>query len=131
MVIMPKKHAMLIWKVSWCSMISALYAIYQQHYSLCIVPAGVLITSLNYWRHPIYGWRRNCDISYVCASVIYQSIIAYNMKYAIPYYLCTGVAIAFYPIGRAITNKWHATYAHCAIHIIANIANIILYSAYN
>jgi hypothetical protein len=129
MSIIPKKQYELIWKISWTSLISAVYAFYTKHYRLSIVPTCVLITSLNYWRYPIYGWRRNCDMSCVCLSLIYQSIIAYSMKYSIYYYCCMVVAMLFYPISRMCTNIKFSTYAHCAVHVIANIANIILYTS--
>jgi hypothetical protein len=40
-------------------------------------------------------------------------------------------AVSFYPLGYYYYNRnrnWESTYAHCMIHVIANIGNIVLYS---
>ena len=122
-----------IFRKSFLSLFSCLYAIYNKHYDLAFVPGGVFLTSINYWRHPIYGWRRNVDICYVGSSLIYQCVRAYHSQYRFLHYLTMGLAMTCYPIGRYHYNngeKWHSAYYHSMIHVIANISNIILYSGY-
>ena len=120
-----------IWRVSFLSMLSCSYAIRRGHYDLALVPGGVFLTSLNYWRLPTYGWRRNLDMAYVCGALIYQNIRAYKMTTAVPYYhlMCFGSLL--YPVSIYLYKKefyWWSTYAHCMLHIIANIGNMVLYS---
>ena len=110
-----------------------MYAVYNGHYDLSICTGGVFLTSINYWRYPVYSsWRRYLDIIYVNVALIYQLYAAYKSHCMLHYYLLTFAAIGFYPLGHYYYAKkqfWHSTYAHCALHILANIANLILYSA--
>ena len=119
-----------IWRISFLSLLSSSYAIYRGHYDLAIVPGGIFMTSLNYWRLPTYGWRRNLDIAYVVGSLIYQSVRAYHMPNAMPYYYLVSVSSLFYPMSNYLYKKkyyWSSTCAHCMLHIVANIANVVLY----
>ena len=119
-----------IWRVSFLSMLSCSYAIRRGHYDLALVPGGVFLTSLNYWRLPTYGWRRNLDMAYVCGALIYQNIRAYKMTTAVPYYhlMCFGSLL--YPVSIYLYKKefyWWSTYVHCIVHIAGNMANLVLY----
>ena len=56
---------------------------------------------------------------------------AYGAQYGREYCAVTFIAVWFYVLGVYYNKKslyWHSTYAHCMLHIIANIANFILYS---
>lgn len=120
-----------ILRVSLLSAISCSYALSRQHYDLALVPGGVLLTSLNYWRLPTYGWRRNLDMIYVACSFMYQNIRAYYMVNAVIYYYVSEICILFYPASIYLYKKkcyWASTYAHCMLHITANIACIILHA---
>ena len=130
-ILYPKQYK-LIYKVSYLSLCSCIYAIFRGYYNLCIVPGGVFLTSINYWRNPTKSWRKYIDIGYVNVSLIYKCIIAYNFTYARIYYLTVCIALSLYPISIYYYNKkkyWYSTYAHCMLHIIANISNFILYSS--
>jgi hypothetical protein len=119
-----------IWRVSFLSLLSCSYAIYQGHYDLALVPGGVFMTSINYWRLPTYGWRRNLDMTYVCSSLIYQNIRAYSMPNAAPYYQFMCLGLLMYPTSIYLYKKkryWWSTYVHCMVHIVANISNAVLY----
>ena len=120
-----------IYKVSYLSLGSSIYAIYNGYYTLSLVPAGVFLTSINYWRNPVDSWRRKVDMGNVLLSLSYQLYIAYKAQYRAPFYTTTLIAGSMYPLALYYSSKklyWHSTYAHCALHVIANIANIFLYS---
>lgn len=123
-----------LWKISWLSLLSSIYAILNGHYDMAVVPGGVFITSINYWRDPVYSsWRRKVDINYIAVALTYQSIRAYTAEYAQIYYLTMIFAITFYPISYHYYYRqlyWKSTYCHSMVHVIANIANIILYSGF-
>ena len=129
--ILPRKQYKMIYNMSFLSLGSSMYAIYNGYYKLAICPGGVFLTSINYWIHPDYSWRRYIDIAYVCGAISYQLYKAYGSQYMIPYYSLMCVGCSMYPLGIYYYKKkllWHSTYAHCALHLIANIANIVLYS---
>ncbi len=120
-----------IWRVSLLFLLSCSYALYRGHYTLAVVPGGVLLTSLNYWRKPTYGWRRNLDMAFVLSALIYQNIRAYHMTNAVPYYHLMIFGASLYPIGNYLHKKkyyWGSTFTHCMLHIVANISNMVLYS---
>ena len=127
-----REQYLFIWKIAFLSLFSSTYAIYNSHYDLALVPGGVFLTSINYWRKPVpTSWRRYIDITYIALGVSYQSIRAFNAEYSFEHYITLVIAMSFYPIGIYFYNKkqyWYSTYSHSMIHIIANLSNVILYS---
>ena len=130
-ILYPEQYNV-IYKISFLSLGSSIYAVYNGYYCLSIVPGGVFLTSINYWIYPEYcSWQRQLDMTYVILAGTYQLYKAYNSQYMMQYYTLMAVAISMYPLGVYYYNRklfWHSTYAHCALHIISNIANIVLYS---
>ena len=124
-----------IFRVSFLSFLSSIYALYCGVYDLAIVPGGVFLTSVNYWRYPIHGWRRNLDMSYVASALVYQNYRAYYMAteghdYILLYYALMFFSMICYPISLHLHKKkdlWGSTYVHCLLHVVANIANLVLY----
>jgi len=135
---LPPCQSSFLWKTSWISFFSVIYAIKQKHYDLVFVPGGVLIFSLNYWRYPVKNsYRRYLDISYGLIAFLYQAYRAKDSQYQNIYYVFAGSAFPCYFISRYIRNKvwnisfqgiWLSTLFHSFIHLFGNIANIILYS---
>lgn len=122
----------LIYKVSHLSLLSFFYALYRSQYTLAIVPVSVFLTSTLYWYKPDYSWRRYLDMVVVKSCFVYQGIMAYNADFGPEYYVIILVAISFYPIGILYDKKGDtlsSTYAHVMLHILANLANIVLYSS--
>ena len=120
-------------KISIFSLISSLYAIYQEKYDLAIVVFGVFVTSLIYWYKPISCWRQILDVIYVKFALFYHMIRGYNSEYYLIYYIILFISLCFYPLGIYLYNKklyWESTYAHSMVHILANISNFILYTGY-
>ena len=108
-----------------------MYAVYHRYYLLSLCPGGVFLTSINYWRKPEDSWRKKIDMIYVLFALMYQAYHAYHAQYKIPYYTLTLIAGSMYPLALYYSRHklyWHSTYAHCALHIFANMANLALYS---
>jgi len=129
--IVNKEQSTLIWRASFLSLASFLYAIYREHYSLALVPGSVFLSSINYWREPDYSWRRYVDMGVVKAAVAYQHYQAYSAEHAAPYYILLTAAMCFYPLGLyyyRMGDHWSSTYAHIILHVIANAGNLYLYS---
>jgi len=131
--ILYKDQYQLLWRSSWLTFISFMYAIYNGYYDMSIAPGIIFITSINYWRKPDYSWRRYVDMTCAKCGILHHIIRAYNAQYNKEYYITIFFATACYPIGVYYYNKklyWHSTYAHCMLHIITNISTIILCSGY-
>ena len=104
-------HHKYLMATSHFSLLSAIYA-YNNSIKLWIIPAGVYVNSINYWRNPTMGLRRNVPI----ITRLYFTLII--------------LSVAAYPISYWF--QWRkqyvtSTFTHSLIHLFANIANIILY----
>ncbi len=129
-ILIPDQY-ILIYKASWLSLASTLYALHMKHYTLWFVPGSIFLTSINYWRKPDYSWRRYLDIIVTKSMAVYQLSMAYTSEYAVPYYLVAVLALSFYPIGIYYYKKndhWKSTYSHIMLHLVCNVCNVILYS---
>jgi hypothetical protein len=129
-LICTKDQARYIQKLAWLSIISSVVAAYRGHYDLCVAVSGVGATSLLYWSKPTYGLRRTIDISYVAASLLFHMWKATTATNKIPYFGIKIMAMLCYPIGcyyQKHNLSWAACFWHGGIHILGNIANIILY----
>ena len=91
-ILCPRQSNML-WRTSWLALFNCMYAIKNKHYEIALVPGGVFITSIMYWRKPDYSWRRYIDISYASLSLCYQSLRAYNAEYSNVYYTLASISI--------------------------------------
>ena len=129
-ILIPEQYN-LIYRVSWLSFASSMYALQNKHYTLWFVPGSIFLTSINYWCKPDYSWRRYLDMAFAKSMIIYQLSMAYKSEYSLAYYIVTGTALSFYPLGIYYYKKgyhWKSTYAHIALHVLCNIGNFILYS---
>ena len=130
--VLPPDQSNFLWNLSWLSLASGIYGISQGHYNLAVVPIGVWITSINYWKKPDYSWRRYADITFVHVSLSYQVLNSFRAEYRFQYWACLGVAVVFYPLGCYLhsqnKNKWHSTLCHGMVHVLGNVSNVILYS---
>jgi hypothetical protein len=129
--LLSKEQSNFIWRVSFLSLFSSIYAFHRGYYDLSLAPGGVFLTSILYWHKPDYSWRRTLDMTYVKIAASYQLIRSYKAQYSNMYYLFLFGGICCYQLGIYYykNNKfWHSTYAHSMLHVLANISNVILYS---
>ena len=124
------RHHKYLVATSHLSLLSAIYG-YKHRNQLWIIPAGVYFNSVNYWRNPTMGWRRNIDIIYALHGLVYTCAVAYQLPVFLTwYFILTFISILAYPISNFF--YWRkqyvmSTFIHSLIHILANIANIVLY----
>ena len=123
-------HHKYLFATSHFSLMSAIYA-YNKHNQLWIIPAGVYVNSINYWRNPTLGLRRNIDIGYALCGLVYQSLVAYSLPvFPRLYFTLITLSAAAYPFSYWF--YWRkqyvtSTFTHSLIHLFGNIANIGLY----
>ena len=131
-ILIPDQYN-IIFKLSFISGFTAGYAFYNNYIDIAIINGIVFLTSINYWRKPDYSWRRYLDMTMVKSAIIYEGIRAYTAEYSNTYYILILAAIIWYYFGVYCYTKksfWLSTYSHCMLHILGNIAKIILYSGY-
>ena len=132
-MIISKPHANYLWFTSWWSLIACIYGLWRGH-TIAVIPGMIFITSINYWRDPIHdSYRRYIDIGTVVSCSIYQNFYAIGAEYSHPYYILVLIGFTFYPFARYLSQNGHShesVIAHSVMHILCNIANMILYSGY-
>ena len=89
---------------------------------------SIWLSSINYWRKPEYGFRRNLDMFCVCTGFLYQNYLIYNYcYYAQPYYICMCIGLSCYYLSNYfIEFPIISSYLHCCFHLFANLASIVL-----
>ena len=76
--IVSPDNARIMCYISLIFAFTAIYAIVRGHYYYALIPIIMLISSLNYWRHPTIGWRRTLDITIVSTFVLIICTVAIN-----------------------------------------------------
>lgn len=134
-MVLPHTHYQFLYKTSWLFLGSAAYAYRMGHYDYVILPLGVWVTSINYWRKPDYSWRRYVDMFYAHFAVIYQGLSAYGAQYQTPFYVLWGLAVLSYLFAMYYKIKgngnricWNSTLCHGNSHFLAFLCAIVLYS---
>lgn len=130
---LPPEQASFLWKLSWLSLVSGIYATIRRHYTIAPGPICIWLTSLNYWRNPVLNsMRRKIDIFCVNFFLVRQLYITLNAQYAFFYWIIIFLTLPFYPLGCywCKYDNWLGTYFHSIIHIGGNIGNIIVCTGY-
>jgi hypothetical protein len=120
-----------LWSTSWACLASSVCALYNKYYVFSCFDFSILLSSLNYWRCPAYGLRRNIDITLVYASLFYQSYRALQSQHARKHFSILFIGMICYPISCYYYNKkkyWLSTYFHSGVHIFGNLSYVVLYS---
>ena len=116
--------------LSVCSLMSSLYGL-QRNVQLSYVPMGLFITSVNYWRNPTRGIRRNIDIMAVGFGIVTHLYSSTKTNQQGMYGTSMCICGVLYGISWYLYKKgysWSSTISHVLIHIVANIANVLLYN---
>ena len=86
-----------LWKSSCMFLVTTCYTVYQAKYEFIVFPAGVFLTSINYWRKPVYNsWQRSLDVFYVYFSIFYNMFRSLGAKYM--YQFNSFVLLGLFPI---------------------------------
>jgi hypothetical protein len=97
----------------------------------------VLCSSVNYWRHPTLGVRRNADMLCASGSLAYQVFFTSQRAPAnarLAYLATVAAGCACYVCARCIRRKHsgalNSTSAlHVGLHLFGNLGNLLLYDA--
>jgi hypothetical protein len=131
-LVTPKRFAKRMWNSSFLTFISIFSSYYFGVFDCFIISIIVLVNSLNYWRHPVKGIRRNIDILTATFGLTYELYLSLFIELSdnlISYYLLTSISIFCYYKARTTINRSKSSLWHCSLHLIANLANLSLYIA--
>ena len=91
----------------------------------------VLLTSLNYWRHPVTGWRRSADMTAVVGAAVYHVYfcvaVCQESLVQLLYVLVVANSGYCYLRARKAPNQNVSSAWHCGLHLLSNVANVLLY----
>ncbi len=122
----------LLHRTAYLFLLTFLYGWYRNHSYIVLFPVGSsAFTSINYWRNPVHCWRWYMDVFTVRSMTIYQLVISYNAEYSTPFYIVFCSGLLFYPVSKLLNYYNYYLlhiYAHMGLHIMLNIAGLILFS---
>lgn len=124
--VVPLNQHPFIWMSSIMFFPTSVYLFSMRIYDLAFLFGLTGFTSLNYWRNPTLGWRRNMDIIMVVFSISYHTVLAYHSDQWEMYVRFTIAGGVLYIGSLYCMDKstWVSTWLHMFAQFTANIANI-------
>uniref|UniRef100_A0A6C0IGA1 Uncharacterized protein n=1 Tax=viral metagenome TaxID=1070528 RepID=A0A6C0IGA1_9ZZZZ len=125
-LVVPKTHANYLFYTSFFSMLSSIFLFYRKNDNY-IYTFAIFITSINYWRNPIYNWRRTIDILVTFLSFFWVATKFYIQSKIIDVLPTIIISFLFYVLSYYFQEKsiHISTFCHSLIHIYPNIKFII------
>jgi hypothetical protein len=121
-----------LWKSSCMFLITTCYTVYQTKYEFIVFPTGIFLTSINYWRKPVYNsWQRSLDVFYVYFSVFYNIFRSFGAEYMYQFNSFVLLGLLFYILSNYNHRKkrlYMSALLHSISHLLGNVALIYLYS---
>lgn len=71
-LVLDKPYSNIIYRVSYISSLISIYGFFQKKYDVSALVFCSFLSSINYWRNPYFGLRRNIDISTIMITMIYN-----------------------------------------------------------
>lgn len=121
-LVLPQPYSKWIFSVSFLSVGTTFFAVSKNAFCVAWMPFIVSLTSLNYWRFPLKGWRRNTDMTAVGSSILYKFYLIPKNPYGSYVLLSMMMGGLCYRVARL--SDCHRTSAmfHCSVHFFGNIA---------
>lgn len=128
------QYCRILWTSSWLFFGTSIYTIYTQQNDLIVIPSGLFLTSINYWRHPRFNsWARTIDVYFVYISFMYQIIRCYNAQYIIHFFFGILWCQVFYRLSETCYKYkmfFLSTLFHSLLHLAANLSIAGINSGY-
>ncbi|KDO16297.1 hypothetical protein SPRG_18167 [Saprolegnia parasitica CBS 223.65] len=129
LVTQPQYSSRLL-KSSCLTALSAFSAAKKDLWSCSLVATLVLLTSINYWRHPTMGWRRNMDMLAVAGGLLYHMYLSLSCEvqfYQYLYYALMAKSVFCYFKSITCPNKSISYLWHIGMHAVGNLGTLALY----
>eukprot|EP01104_Vermistella_antarctica_P004613 TRINITY_DN15032_c0_g1_i1.p1 TRINITY_DN15032_c0_g1~~TRINITY_DN15032_c0_g1_i1.p1 ORF type:complete len:203 (+),score=25.41 TRINITY_DN15032_c0_g1_i1:286-894(+) len=126
-LILPKPFNQRILVIAHFIWVSFGVAFMHELYDCAIMAILVYLTSINYWRHPVRGWRRNLDMTFATLALTHHMTLGYIHGAPMEYAIAIGLAMLCYLLARQQECKDRASALHCCLHLFGNVSNVVLY----
>ena len=130
---MTPTQARFLWWLSWLTLANGLYAgCGCSQWDLSAIMVATFLTSVNYWRRPVPGWRRSLDVAAVRTNLVGHLWAGATRGAPWPYFVLTAVALSCYGIGVHVHGKgrhrwWESVAWHAGLHVLGNAGHLVLY----
>jgi len=104
----------------------SIYALRYQLRDMILITLMVSFTSINYWRYPCRGWRRDIDRIVVKSSIFYI-LYMYSMYLDIFLWSLLLIGLVCYGMACLIRDPFHASILHFCMRTSVKIFHLILY----
>ncbi|KAH7481942.1 hypothetical protein KRP22_011094 [Phytophthora ramorum] len=129
--VLPPRYSSRLFRSSFATCFSVVGAVRSQLWGCAFVALVVLLTSLNYWRNPVKGWRRTADMTAVCCAAVYHAyccvLQCQDPVVQVLYALVVANSGFCYMQARKAPNQDVSSAWHCGLHLLGNAANVVLY----
>jgi hypothetical protein len=128
MEVVSRREARVSLSTSLLTISSCLASAHFGLYDCLLTSCSVLFFSINYWRRPTYGLRRELDIINTLTGLTYQLCICHTIEQELlyMYLLFTLFGMSSFVIGHTLPGM-AGTIVHSGVHVFGNIANFFLY----
>lgn len=135
-LVLPPQYSRRILMASSVMTISAVSAYRNGCYDNCALAMLVLSSSLNYWRHPIFGIRRSMDMVCAMGSLSYQVFFTSQKctrEARFAYWATVFCGCSCYLAARHFSFRYRnfnvSSAFHVGLHMFGNLGNLILYDS--
>ena len=128
MEVTPRSESRILLATSLTVVTSCMAAAHLALYDCLVAAIAILFFSVNYWRRPVHGWRRNLDIANIVIGLTYQLIISRKVDAVSRhlYIASTACGLACFGAGYKFPGR-KGTLIHSCGHVFGNVANAFLY----
>ncbi|RQM18373.1 hypothetical protein KXD40_002231 [Peronospora effusa] len=131
MAVLPPCYSTRLFRSSFATCFSVVGALRSELWGCACVALVVLLTSLNYWRDPVKGWRRTADMTAVFGAAVYHAYycvaVCQDPIVQVLYALVVANSGYCYMQARKAPNQDVSSAWHCGLHLMGNAANVLLY----
>lgn len=127
-MIASPRQALMIWCISWISLVNSYYARHLNMFDLSFCNFIQWMSCMTYWRNPQYNWVRVVDILVSVTNISYHMMKARSYPL---YWMHCVIVMCLYPLGWLVyfgKKYWISFYMHALMHLLGNLANANLYS---
>ncbi|RLN52803.1 hypothetical protein BBJ29_000734 [Phytophthora kernoviae] len=126
--VLPPRYSSRLFRSSFATCFSVAGALRSGLWGCAFVALIVLLTSLNYWRNPVQGWRRTADMTAVFGAAVYHAyccvVQCQDPLVQVLYALFVANSGFCYLQARKAPNHDASTAWHCGLHLLGNAANL-------
>ena len=125
--VVPLEQGYYMCIISVLNLLSGIYSFKKSAIDFATIYLSGFITSINYWRKPTYGFRRNVDMSFVAMAFMYLLFKCIMINKFKSYFITSGIVSFLFSFSRICYNNnyiWTSTIIHSLIHVAVNMHNI-------